>query len=123
MTNCQKKTDGGLSSVVAITRELIGTEKARNHIKTDEARRIVARKIGVPPGALERLLAGRLVHVERIADRINAYLSQRVARQIAELEHEVHLARAAADRVDQDELLRAEAALEAAREALRRATE
>jgi hypothetical protein len=108
-----------MSSVAAIARELVGVEKARRSIKTDEARRVVARQIGVAPGALERLLAGRLVHIERIADRINAYVSNSLQRQIASLEHEIHLARLASARPDDSDILRAQAALEEARKALK----
>jgi len=119
VTNCQKKKDGRMSSVAMIARELIGVEKARRSVKTEEARKIVAQHIGVTPGALERLLAGRLVHIERIADRINEYVADRLQRQIAELEHEVFLARISTDRLDADGILRAEAALTQARAALR----
>jgi len=119
VTNCQKKKDGRMSSVAMIARELIGVEKARRSVKTEEARKIVAQHIGVTPGALERLLAGRLVHIERIADRINEYVADRLQRQIAELEHEVFLARMSTDRLDADGILRAEAALTQARAALR----
>jgi len=108
-----------MSSVAMIARELIGVEKARRSVKTEEARKIVAQHIGVTPGALERLLAGRLVHIERIADRINEYVADRLQRQIAELEHEVFLARMSTDRLDADGILRAEAALTQARAALR----
>ncbi len=109
-----------MSSVAVIAKELIGLEKARRSVKTDEARKIVASQIGVAPGALERLLAGRLVHVERIADRLNAYVANRLERQIAALEHEVLMARLASSRPDSSDILRAQTALEQARKALGR---
>jgi hypothetical protein len=120
VTNCQKSEDRRMSSVAAIAKELIGTEMARRSVKRDEARRIVAEKIGVPPGALERLLAGRLVHVERIADRINAYVANRIEHKIAELEHEVFLARHSASGISASDLAAAESAIEQARRALRK---
>lgn len=116
----QKNEDGLMSSVATTAHELVLAAKARHFVKTPEARKIFAREIGVKPGALERLLAGRLVHVERIADRINAYVARRIERKIAELEHEVWLARMGSSRPDEVDLLRAETALAEARKALGR---
>jgi hypothetical protein len=119
VTNCQKKKDGRMSSVAMIAKELIGVEKARRSVKTEEARKIVARQIGVAPGALERLLAGRLVHIERISDRINQYVAKRLETQIATLEHEIQIARRMSMGVEPSDIERAEAALEIAKKALR----
>ena len=100
--------------------KLIAQAKATYGVKTPEARQIVARQIGVAPGALERLLAGRLVHIERIAENINQYVGGRLERATRELEREIWIARTAGNKPDQGELEKAEAAVRLARDALNR---
>jgi hypothetical protein len=120
VTYCQKKKDERMSSVTTVVKDMILDEQRRSRVKRDEARRIVASKIGVAPGSLERLLAGRLVYVERIVDRINSYAANRIERKIAELEHEVFLARHSASGISASDLAAAESAIEQARRALRK---
>ncbi len=119
MTNRQSFEDKGMS-IAATAERLIRETMTERGLKKPEARRLVAREAGVAPGALERLANGSLVHVERITDRINAYVVARLERKIAEVEHELALARLAADRTVEPDIGRARAALEEARDALGR---
>ena len=120
MTECQKKKDSAMSSVAATIKELIGVEKARRGVKTEEARKIIARNVGVAPGSLERLLRGRLVHIDRITDRVNSYVAKRLETQIATLEHEIEMARRMPMGVERGDIERAEAAVAEAKRALRK---
>ncbi|MCX7898492.1 MAG: hypothetical protein N2444_00115 [Methylocystis sp.] len=107
-----------MSSAVSTINELIMTARARHGVKTPEARRIVAREIGVKPGSIERLLAGRLVNVEKIVDRVSAHVARRIERKIEELEREIELARLSRNPPCEADIARAEAALEEARKAI-----
>ena len=109
-----------MSSVAATIKELVGIEKARLGVKTDEARKIIARRVGVAPGSLERLLSGRLVHIDRITDRVNLYVAKRLTNQIAALEHEIEMARRMPVGVERGDIERAEAAVAEAKRALRK---
>ena len=109
-----------MSSVATTIRELIGVEKARRGVKTEEARIIIARHVGVPPGSLERLLKGRLVHIDRISDRISKYVAKRLETQIKALEHEIEMARRMPVGVDDRDIERAVAAIETAKRALKK---
>jgi hypothetical protein len=120
VTECRKKKDGAMSSVAATVKQLIGHEKASLGVKTDEARKIIARKVGVPPGSIERLLAGRLVHIERITDRINAYVAKRLTNQIAVLEHEIEMAKRMPVGVERGDIECAEIAVQEAKRALKK---
>lgn len=119
-TNGPSKKDGRMSSVAATIRELIGVEKARRGVKTEEARKIIARNVGVAPGSLERLLRGRLVHIDRITDRVNSYVAKRLTNQIAALEHEIEMARRMPVGVKRCDIERALAAGAEAKRALRK---
>ncbi|CCJ07069.1 Hypothetical protein BN69_1618 [Methylocystis sp. SC2] len=118
MTNRQRFEDKRMS-IAATAEKIIRETMAERGLKKPDARRVVAREVGVKPGALERLGNGSLVHVERITDRINAYVVQRLERKIADIEHELALARLKADRTVEPDIDRARAALEDARRALR----
>jgi hypothetical protein len=120
VTECRKKKDCAMSSVAATVKQLIGHEKAARGVKTEEARKIIARKVGVPPGSIERLLAGRLVHIERISDRINEYVAKRLEAQIRALEHEIEMARRMPVGVENGDIERAVAAVEQAKRALKK---
>ena len=63
-------------------------------VKRPEAERIVARRVGVPPTAIDNLRRGRLKYAERIRDKINAAFAAFLERQIVRLETELAVARA-----------------------------
>lgn len=118
MTNRQKSEDEHMS--IAATAERIIRETMVEHgMKKPDARRLVAREAGIKPGTLERLGNGSLVHIERITDRINAYVVRRLERKIAEFEQELAIARLANSSPDEPGIVRAAAALEDAKKALR----
>ena len=118
MTNRQNFEDKRMS-IAATAEKIIRETMAERGLKKPDARRLVAKEAGVKPGALERLGNGSLIHLERITDRINAYVVQRLERKIAEIEHELALARLTADRTGEADIGRARAALEDAKRALR----
>lgn len=105
-------------SIAATTERIIRETMIERGLKKPDARRVVAKEAGVKPGALERLSNGSLVHVERITDRINAYVVQRLERKIAEVEHELAVARLTVGRTAEPDINRARAALEDAKRAL-----
>lgn len=104
------------SGAVQAAKTLIGWEAEQRGITFKDARRIVAREARIAPGSLERLSAGRLKFVDRIAGRLNELLVKKIERKMADLEHELAIARLASRRADPIDFARAEAALaEAAR--------
>lgn len=117
MTNRSNFEDKRMSLAVTAERIIRETMIERG-LKKPDARRVVAKEAGIKPGALERLGNGSLVHVERITDRINAYVVQRLERKIAQVEHELAIARLTADRTGEADIGRARAALEDAKRAL-----
>lgn len=119
MTNRQKFEDKRMS-IAATAEKIIRETMVERGMKKPDARRLVAKEAGLKPGALERLGNGSLVHVERLTDRINAYVVQRLERKIADVEHELALARLTADRTVEPDIGRARAALDDAKRALRR---
>jgi hypothetical protein len=117
MTKRQRFEDKRMS-IAVITERIIRETMAERGLKKPDARRVVAKEAGVKPGTLERLGNGSLVHVERITDRINAYVVRRLERKIAESEHDLAIARLTAARADDVGILRAAAALDEAKKAL-----
>ena len=118
MTN-RKRFEDKRMSIAVTTERIIRETMAERGLKKPDARRVVAKEAGVKPGTLERLGNGSLVHVERITDRINAYVVRRLERKIAEFEHDLAIARLTAERADDPGILRAAAALDEAKKALR----
>ncbi len=119
MTKRQRFEDKRMS-IAATAERIIRETMIERGIKKPDARRVVAKEAGVKPGTLERLGNGSLVHVERITDRINAYVVRRLERKIAQAEHELAIARLAADRPDEPRILDAQNALDMAKKALRK---
>lgn len=118
MTKRQRFEDKRMT-VAARADRIIRETMVERGLKKPDARRVVAKEAGLKPGTLERLGNGSLVHVERIADRINAYVVRRLERKIAESEHDLAIARLASDRPDESRILDAQAALDMAKKALR----
>jgi hypothetical protein len=107
-----------MSSVAATADRLVRQEMLDRGVKIAEARRIVAREAGIAPGTFESLKRDRIKYVDRIAAKINAVLIRRIERKIAELEAELAVARLAAARPDDADILGAQAAVEEARRLL-----
>jgi hypothetical protein len=118
MTKRQRFEDKRMS-IAATAERIIRDTMAERGLKKPDARRVVAKEAGIKPGTLERLGNGSLVHLERITDRINAYVVRRLERKIAQFEHELALARLTADRAAEPDIDRARVALEDAKKALR----
>ena len=116
---CQKKGDEMSVAVSSLTERIVRETMIAHGVKKGDARRIVARDAGIAPGALERLAGGRLVHVDRITEKLQAYVIRHIERQIIALQHELEIARIASERPDEADILRAEAALEEAKKALK----
>jgi hypothetical protein len=115
LTMCQKIEDDKMGSVVSLSDRLIREAMIEHGVKKPEARRIIAREIGVPPGALERLACNRLIHIERVANRINAYVVRRIESQIRRLEGELEVARLKCAAPDAVAISSAQAAVDEAR--------
>ena len=110
--------DDRMSSIASVSERIIREVMIERGVKKPEARKIVAREMSVAPGSLDNLQRGRLVHVERLVERINAYLVRRIEKKIAQLEGELATARLASRRAGEIDVLRAETALIEARKAL-----
>ncbi|MFA7308306.1 MAG: hypothetical protein WC026_16735 [Hyphomicrobium sp.] len=106
-------------SVANIAERMVRDTMVERGLKKPEARAIVAREAGVKPGTIRRLCNGSLVHVERITDRMNAYAIRRLENKISQFEHELAVARLTAARADDVGILRAAAALDEAKKALK----
>lgn len=112
---CQKIEDDKMNSVVSLSDRLVRETMIERGVKKPEARRIVAREIGVAPGTLERLACNRLIHIERVANRINAYVVRRIEGQIKQLEHDLEVARLKCAATDPAAISSAQAALDEAK--------
>lgn len=104
------------TDIFAVAEKLVAWKREQAGVTTAEARKLIAREARIAPGALERLTARRLVFVERIAGPLNALLVRTIERKIAELEHELFVAKSV-DRPSVD-VVAVETALRAAREAM-----
>ena len=104
-------------SAANIAKRLIADEKLISGVKLPEALATIARQAGLCPGTLQRLLRGRLKHVDRVSGKLQTLRVQKIEQRISALEHELVLARLSSA-VPEVDLERAEAALEEARRAL-----
>ena len=104
-------------SIASIADRLVGEEMLTRRVKRPEARKIVAREAGIPPGSLESLGRGRLKHIDRIAGKINDLRIRKLEEKLASVQHELAVAKAMG-LVAKADIDRAELALKDAREAL-----
>lgn len=104
-------------SLASIADRLVGEEMLTRRVKRPEARKIVAREAGITPGSLESLGRGRLKYTDRIAGKLNGLLIRKIEQRIASLEQELAVAKAIG-RATEADLVRAEAAIHEAKEAL-----
>jgi len=69
-------------------------EAARSNVPVEHARPIVARKLGVSPGTLTSLRKRRLKDISAaVYAKLNAAVERLLERQLAALEHELHVVR------------------------------
>jgi hypothetical protein len=104
-----------VSSVAGVVDRMVRQEMLDRGIKRPDAERVIARETGLSPGTLENLRRERLKNLGWISTSINAALIKRTERKIAQLEHELALARQIADRPDSNDIFAAQAALDTAR--------
>lgn len=102
-------------SVAGIADRLVRVEMQEAGAKRLDAERVVARRAGVSPSAIENLRRGRLKHVDRIAGRLKALYIAALQQQLSGLESDLAHARRSDPEAD---LRTAEAAIETARAAL-----
>jgi hypothetical protein len=107
-----------MSNVASLAERFISETMVEHGVKKPDARKIVAREIGVKPGALERFIGNRLVHIERIETAVKLYVVRRLETQIARLESDLRIARLNVPSNSNPDLLRAQEALDEARKAL-----
>ena len=75
----------------------------------------VARKARIAPGAVERLLRGRVKFTDRLAGALNVVAVDTLSKLIGDLEHELAVARATRRNIDASDLVDIQSALEKAR--------
>lgn len=96
------------------------TERKRSGASIPNARRSVARRIGVAPGSLENLSRGRTKGVRAfLYERIRAAFIRECEQELKRLAHELEMARQAGLRVDGDEVGEIEAHFAAIKELLK----
>jgi hypothetical protein len=73
-------------------RRLEDAEAARRHVPVEDARPIVARKLGIAPGTLTSLRKNRLKDISAaVYAKLNQAVEGLLARELAALEHELHV--------------------------------
>ena len=102
-------------TALGIAKRIVSTEMIERGVKRPEAERIVARQAGISPSSIENMRRGRIKDDEKLRSKIKRAFAVFLERQIAGLEHELALARAAQRECD---FSSAEAAIAAARAAL-----
>ncbi len=102
-------------TALGIAERMVSTEMIKRGVKRPEAERIVARQAGISPSSIENMRRGRIKDDEKLRSKIKRAFAAFLERQIAGLEHELALARAAQRECD---FSSAEAAIAAARAAL-----
>lgn len=104
----------------ALARRLEDRERFRCGVSLPVARAAVARRLGVAPGTLERMRAGRTKGVRGwIAERLRAALIAELEADVARAQHELTVLRATPGRLAEDQAREVEAALAEARRTLR----
>lgn len=95
-------------------------EQTRSGVSRPNARRSVARRIGVAPGSLENLCRGRSKGVRAyLYEAIRAAFIRECEHEMARLAHELEMARQAGLRSDSDEIGEIEAHFAAIKELLK----
>ena len=81
-------------SVEEMASRLVEAEIREGRVKRPHAQKNVATRAGLKPTAIESLLRGRLVHIERISAAIKDAYAAFLEKQIVRLETELAFARA-----------------------------
>jgi hypothetical protein len=118
--NNPKNEDGFMRSVANLAERLVRETMIERGVKKPDARAIVAREARMKPGTLENLARGRLVNVDTVRGRINAYMVSRIERKIRQLESELAIARRACVDGMEIDVAAAQAALEEAKRLIRK---
>lgn len=105
--------------VVRVAERLIEWEAKKYRLKEPAARDRVAKDAGIAPGSLRRLKEGTLKNVDRIGRKLDGLFLAVAEQQIAALKHEMALAKARGDADHSIDVDAFDAALTAARQALR----
>ena len=101
-------------------RRLEDAEARRLGLPIAEARAVAARAAGVSPGTLENLRRGRIKSPSAwLVEKLHAAVCRQIEKQITGLQHELEVARRISARPDSDDIRAAEAALAAAKLAMR----
>lgn len=91
----------------------------RDGSNVEEARKVVARKLGAAPGTLRNLRKRRLKDVGAgLLDSLRAYVVRELHEEVRHLEHEIHLLLASGEHPDSDALAQANADLARVRSAI-----
>ncbi len=124
MTVCQSENDkvSALTfdeTAAGLARRLEDRERIRCGVTLPVARASVARRVGVAPGTLERLRAGRIKGVrEWIASALRGALIAELEAEIGRAEHELTILRASDRRIDRSQVAEVEAGLASLRRTL-----
>ena len=114
-----------VSSVVAElpearwTRRLVRIEAERGSVTIPIARKTVARKAGIPPGAVEHIERGRTKRIERrVYEALRGLFIREMEREVAAHSHELEIARQCGVDPREDQIGAVEAQLAAVRAAM-----
>ena len=115
-----KNRNDDMSSVASSAERIVRETMLEYGVKKPDARAIVARETGLKSGTFDRLARGQLRHVERVQEKLNAFLLRSLERRIIALQHELEIRRLAAEGQSDPDLAAAAIALEQAKRALNR---
>ncbi len=106
---------GYLRSEQGFACRLVDIERGRG-ASSDDARRIVARRLKVGPGTFERIIRGRVKRIDAaIRDKLSALVERELRAEIARLTHELEMARQGRMGLTQEQVGEIAAHLSAAR--------
>jgi len=85
------------------TRRLERAEASRTGLPIEDARKRVARRLGVLPGTLENIGKGRIKGIRNwVAQKIRQAVIREIEAEIARLQHELEMARRCGTRLDSE---------------------
>lgn len=101
------------------TRRLVRLEADRSRVPLPAARKAVARKAGIPPGAVEHIERGRAKRIgRRVYEALRGLVLRELEREIAALEHEIAVARQCGMDAREEQICAVDSHLVAARKAM-----
>lgn len=103
----------------AWTRRLVRIEAERSSVPIPIARKAVARKAGIPPGAVEHIERGWAKRIgRRVYEALRGLVARELEREIAALQHELQIARQCGVDAREEQMGEVETHLAAARKAM-----